>query len=144
MNKLQLIGYLGQDPKICNHKKRGKIANLSLATAVSWQTNIREGRKHRNWQKQDWHHITVSKESIIGWLQEESIKKGHLLYIQGSLTYKEGGECSPSKKRTPHVVVSERFGKILRIYPNDEQNNVQNSVQKHLKLPNLLLIGETK
>ena len=125
MNKIQLIGYLGQDPEIRNHKKRGKTANLSLATALSWQTNLREGVRQRNWQKQqDWHHITVSKESIIDWLQAEGIKKGHLLFVQGSLTYKEGGECSPRQKRTSQIVVTNRLGYIFRIYPLPQKTEI--------------------
>ncbi len=119
-NKVQLVGYLGQEPEICTHKKGGEMATLSLATHTSWQN------EQGDWQQQtDWHQVKVFKELLVAWLREEKIKKGDLLFVQGSLRYLEKQDGAANKKKTTQIVVSRQNGQIFQIIKNDNHKNLK-------------------
>ena len=63
LNKVQLIGNLGNDPDIINE---GKIAKFSLATSESWKDKASGERK----TKTEWHNIVVYNEGLVGVVQQ--------------------------------------------------------------------------
>jgi single-strand DNA-binding protein len=96
LNKVQLIGNLGQDPKITATKDGGEIASFSLATTESWKDKTTGEKK----DKTEWHNVVVfgSVVSVV----KNYVKKGSKLYIEGSLqttkyTDKEGVERYTTK-----------------------------------------------
>ena len=80
LNKVILIGRLGDDPEIRYTQTKKKIANLRLATSDSWKDR-KTGEKR---EKTEWHKVVVFNEGLAGVI-EKHIKKGHLIYIEGSL-----------------------------------------------------------
>lgn len=100
INKVILIGNLGQDPEIRYMPNGGAVANITLATSESWrdkQTNeIRE--------KTEWHRVV-----IFGKLAEiagEYLKKGSQVYIEGSLQTRKWQDQSGQDRYTTEVVVN--------------------------------------
>jgi single-strand DNA-binding protein len=77
LNKVQLIGNLGNDPDIINE---GKIAKFSLATSESWNDKT-SGEKMT---KTEWHNIVVYNEGLVGVIQQY-VKKGSKVYVEGQL-----------------------------------------------------------
>ena len=90
VNKVILIGNLGQDPEVRFLPSGGAVANLSLATSESWKD--KQGQVQ---EKTEWHRI-----GIFGKLAEiagEYLKKGSSVYVEGKLqtrkwTNKEGND----------------------------------------------------
>ena len=83
LNKVEIIGRLGNDPEMRSLPNGEAVATLSVATSESWVDKISGERK----EKTEWHRVV-----FYGRLAEVSgqyLKKGGLIYIEGKLTTKE-------------------------------------------------------
>lgn len=80
VNKVILVGNLGNDPDIRSFQNGGRVANLSIATSESWKDKATGERK----DKTEWHRVVVFNENIIG-VCERFLKKGAKVYIEGQL-----------------------------------------------------------
>ncbi len=100
INKVILIGYLGQDPEIRYMPNGGAIANITLATSESW----RDKQTNELKEKTEWHRVV-----IFGKLAEiagEYLKKGSQVYIEGSLQTRKWQDQSGQDRYTTEVVVN--------------------------------------
>lgn len=78
VNKVILIGRLGQDPELKYTPSGSAVANFSLATSESW--NDKSGEKQ---EKTEWHRIVVWGK--LAELCSQYLKKGRQAFIEGSL-----------------------------------------------------------
>nr|ELR5040953.1 single-stranded DNA-binding protein [Providencia stuartii]ELR5082981.1 single-stranded DNA-binding protein [Providencia stuartii] len=100
VNKVILIGHLGQDPEIRHMPAGGAVANLTLATSESWRDKQTGEMKERV----EWHRVC-----IFGKLAEvagEYLKKGSQVYIEGSLQTRKWQDQSGQDRYTTEVVVN--------------------------------------
>lgn len=100
VNKVILIGNLGQDPEIRYMPNGGAVANLTLATSESW----RDKQTGEMREKTEWHRVV-----IFGKLAEvagEYLKKGSQVYIEGSLQTRKWQDQSGQDRYTTEVVVN--------------------------------------
>ncbi|HGN1931973.1 TPA: single-stranded DNA-binding protein [Providencia rettgeri] len=100
VNKVILIGHLGQDPEIRYMPSGGAVANLTLATSESW----RDKQSGEMREKTEWHRVC-----IFGKLAEvagEYLKKGSQVYIEGSLQTRKWQDQSGQDRYTTEVVVN--------------------------------------
>lgn len=100
VNKVILVGNVGQDPDIRNTQSGSKIATLSLATTESW--------KDQSGQKQDrteWHRVVVFGDGLVN-IIENYVKKGHKIYIEGQLQTRKWQDQQGNDKYTTEVVIS--------------------------------------
>ncbi|MEY0600137.1 single-stranded DNA-binding protein [Providencia alcalifaciens] len=100
VNKVILIGHLGQDPEIRYMPAGGAVANLTLATSESW----RDKQSGEMREKTEWHRVV-----IFGKLAEvagEYLKKGSQVYIEGSLQTRKWQDQSGQDRYTTEVVVN--------------------------------------
>jgi len=78
VNKVILIGRLGQNPEIRYTNSGAPVANFTIATSETW-TN-KEGKKD---EKTEWHKIVAWGK--LGELCGEYLSKGRRVYIEGKL-----------------------------------------------------------
>ncbi|WP_272673603.1 single-stranded DNA-binding protein [Providencia sp. PROV169] len=100
VNKVILIGHLGQDPEIRYMPTGGAVANLTLATSEAW----RDKQSGEMREKTEWHRVC-----IFGKLAEvagEYLKKGSQVYIEGSLQTRKWQDQSGQDRYTTEVVVN--------------------------------------
>tara|TARA_R100000700_G_C3036292_1_gene62512 strand:- start:48 stop:470 length:423 start_codon:yes stop_codon:yes gene_type:complete len=97
LNKVQLIGNLGNDPDIINE---GKIAKFSLATSESWNDKT-SGEKMT---KTEWHNIVVYNEGLVGVIQQY-VKKGSKVYVDGQLQTRKWEDKDGATRYTTEVVL---------------------------------------
>lgn len=100
VNKVILIGNLGQDPEI-RYMQNGKaVANMSIATSESW--NDQQGQKQ---EKTEWHRITAYDKlaEIIG----EYVKKGSKIYVEGKLQTRKWQDQQGQDKYTTEVIINQ-------------------------------------
>ncbi|WP_430248359.1 single-stranded DNA-binding protein [Providencia sp. PAZ2] len=100
VNKVILIGHLGNDPEIRYMPAGGAVANLTLATSESW----RDKQSGEMREKTEWHRVI-----IFGKLAEvagEYLKKGSQVYIEGSLQTRKWQDQSGQDRYTTEVVVN--------------------------------------
>lgn len=80
VNKVILIGNLGQDPEVRSFQNGGKIANLRIATSESWKDRNTGERKERT----EWHTVAIYSEPLVR-VAEQFLKKGSKVYVEGQL-----------------------------------------------------------
>lgn len=95
MNRVILIGHLGQDPEL-RHTQSSSVLTLRLATSESYQTRDGE-RKERT----DWHTIKLWGKRAEG--LGRVLGKGERIAVEGSIQY-EQWEDKQGNKRTSTVI----------------------------------------
>ena len=88
INKVILIGNLGQDPDIRFTAQGMAVANLSIATSESWKDA--EGQKHENTQ---WHRVVLFGK--LAETAQQYLKKGSKVFLDGKLQnrkYQKNGQ----------------------------------------------------
>lgn len=94
VNKVQLIGRVGQDPEVNTTGGGDKVANLSLATNPSW-----------NEDKTEWHRLVCWRK--LAEIVEEYVSKGDAIYVEGRLTYSEWEDQKGQSRKTAEVNVDQ-------------------------------------
>ncbi|VEA70414.1 Helix-destabilizing protein [Serratia rubidaea] len=100
VNKVILVGNLGQDPEVRYMPNGGAVANMTLATSESWRDKATGEQK----EKTEWHRVV-----LFGKLAEvagEYLRKGSQVYIEGSLQTRKWTDQSGQDRYTTEVVVN--------------------------------------
>src|SRR5258705_13730976 len=86
LNKVVLIGNLGNDPEVGSTTGGNRVATFSLATSRSW--NDASGSKQ---EKTEWHRCVVwnTKSSQLADIVERYVKKGDKIYVEGRIEYRQ-------------------------------------------------------
>lgn len=100
VNKVILVGNLGQDPEVRYMPNGGAVANITLATSESW----RDKQTGETKEKTEWHRVV-----LFGKLAEvagEYLRKGSQVYIEGSLQTRKWTDQAGVEKYTTEIVVN--------------------------------------
>ena len=99
LNKVMLIGNVGNEPEIRATSGGTRVAKISLATNRSWPD--RSGQQQ---EKTEWHRLTFFGRLVD--VVEQWVKKGDRLYVEGRIEYSQTeGEGGP--KYWTDIVVNE-------------------------------------
>ena len=107
VNKVILLGNLGQDPDVRTMQSGKKVATMSLATSDSWKDKDTGEKK----EKTEWHRVVVFNEGLVG-VVENYIKKGTKLYIEGAIQTRKWTDDSGTEKYTTEIVIQGYGGRI--------------------------------
>ena len=107
INKVILVGNLGNDPEIKNTNNGNKIANLTIATSESWKDK-QSGEKQ---EKTEWHRVVVFNQNLAE-IIEKYVKKGSKVYVEGSLQTRKWTDKDGQEKRVTEIVLSAFNGNI--------------------------------
>ncbi|QYW02858.1 single-stranded DNA binding protein [Vibrio phage BUCT006] len=114
INKVILVGNLGNDPEIRYMPSGGAVANLTIATSESWKDkSTGEDR-----EKTEWHRI-----AIFGKLAEiagEYLRKGSQVYIEGQLQTRKWQDQSGQDRYSTEVVV-QGFNGVMQMLGGKSQ-----------------------
>ena len=100
LNKVMLIGNVGNDPEIRATSSGARVAKVSLATNRSW-TDRNTGQKN---EKTEWHRLTFFGRLVD--VVEQWVKKGDRLYVEGRIEYSQT-EGEGGTKYWTDIVVQE-------------------------------------
>lgn len=109
VNKVILIGNVGNDPEIKSMQSGDRVANLSIATSESWKDKATGERK----EKTEWHRVVVFNQNLVG-IVESYIKKGAKVYVEGQLETRSW-EQDGQKKYTTEIVLTRFKGEITML-----------------------------
>lgn len=101
LNKVQLIGRLGNDPEVKYMPSGDAVANLSLATSENWKDKASGEKKEAT----EWHRC-----SMFGRLAEiagEYLKKGALIYVEGKIKTRKWTDKDNIERYTTEIHVHE-------------------------------------
>jgi single-strand DNA-binding protein len=105
LNKVMLIGNLGNDPEVRSTNGGGRVATFSLATSRSWT-----GSNGEKQDKTDWHRCVVwnnSKGAGLADVVEKYAKKGEKVYVEGRVEYRQWQDKEGQTRYSTEVIVRE-------------------------------------
>ena len=79
VNKVILVGNLGQDPEVRYAANGAAIANISIATSESWK----DKSSGEQVEKTEWHRVVMFNQ--LGEIAGEYLSKGSKVYIEGNV-----------------------------------------------------------
>lgn len=100
VNKVILIGNLGQDPEVRNFPNGGKVCNLSIATSETWKDRNTGERR----EKTEWHRVAIFSEPLVR-VAEQFLRKGSKVYLEGQLETRKWQDQSGADRYTTEVVL---------------------------------------
>jgi single-strand DNA-binding protein len=100
VNKVILIGNLGQDPEVKSFQNGGRICNLRIATSENWKDKATGERKERT----EWHTVVLQSDGLVG-VAERYLRKGSKVYIEGSLRTRKWQDQSGNDRYSTEVSV---------------------------------------
>lgn len=100
LNKVMLIGNVGNDPEIRATSSGARVAKLSLATNRSWSD--RSGQQQ---EKTEWHRLTFFGRLVD--IVEQWVKKGDRLYVEGRIEYSQTQDDQGGTRYWTDIVVQE-------------------------------------
>ena len=106
LNKVMLIGNVGNDPEVRATTNGARVAQLNLATTRTW--NGPSGDKQ---EKTEWHRCVLWNGRASGGgladVVERYVKKGDRLYIEGSVEYRQWQDKEGQTRYTTEIKVRE-------------------------------------
>ncbi|MCZ8171983.1 MAG: single-stranded DNA-binding protein [Brevundimonas sp.] len=110
VNKVILIGNLGQDPEVKSFQNGGRIANLRIATSESWKDKSTGERKERT----EWHSVVLQSDGLVG-VAERYLRKGSKVYIEGQLRTRKWQDQSGNDRYTTEISVGGNQGVLTML-----------------------------
>lgn len=120
VNKVIIIGNLGNDPEARQFNNGGNVTNISVATSEQW-TDKQSGEKR---EATEWHRIVLFNR--LGEIAAQYLRKGSKVYIEGSLRTRKYQDQSGQDKyiteiRADQLQMLDSQGEGQA--PNNQQNN---------------------
>lgn len=122
VNKVIIVGNLGQDPEVRYLPNGGAVANITLATSESW----RDKQSGETKEKTEWHRVV-----LFGKLAEvagEYLRKGSQVYIEGKLTTRKWTDQAGVEKYTTEIHVN--VGGTLQMLGGKQEGSQQSKPQQ--------------
>lgn len=101
INKVILIGNLGQDPETRYMPSGGAVTNITLATSETWKDKTTGQPQERT----EWHRVVFFNR--LGEIAGEYLKKGSKVYVEGSLRTRKWQGQDGQDRYTTEIVASE-------------------------------------
>lgn len=101
INKVILIGNVGQDPEVKYMPSGGAVTNLSIATSETWKDKNTGQPQERT----EWHRVVFFNR--LGEIAGEYLRKGSKVYIEGSLRTRKWQAQDGTDRYTTEIVANE-------------------------------------
>ena len=128
VNKVILLGNLGQDPVVRTSQDGNKIVQLSIATSERWKD--RNSGEQR--EKTEWHRVVIFNENLSN-IAEQYLKKGSTIFVEGQLQTRKWQDQNGIDKYTTEIVLGRFRGELAMIGNRndnvsiaDTQENISN------------------
>ena len=115
VNKVILVGNVGQDPEVRQFANGGQVCSFSLATSENWKDKNTGERR----EKTEWHRISIFSEGLVRVVQSY-VKKGSKLYIEGQLETRKWQDQNGVDKYTTEVVLRGFGGTLTMLDSRNE------------------------
>ena len=123
INKVILVGNVGQEPEIRNTQDGREIASFSIATTESWKDKNSGEKK----EKTEWHRVVIFSPNLVS-IVKLYVKKGSKLYIEGAIQTRKWKDNSGVEKYTTEIVL-QQYNSTLQILGNN-QNQAETTEQE--------------
>ena len=107
VNKVILVGNLGQDPEARSFSNGGEVVNLRIATSENWKD--RDGNRQ---ERTEWHSVAIFNENL-GRVAKNYLRKGSKVYIEGQLQTRKWQDQSGNDRYTTEIVLQKFRGELV-------------------------------
>ena len=107
INKVILVGNLGQDPQVRTMGSGQKVVSFSLATSDRWKDRTTGEQKEQT----EWHRVVIFNPNLAD-VAERMVQKGTKLYIEGTLRTRKYTNQSGQEVYTTEVVLNPFNGQM--------------------------------
>jgi single-strand DNA-binding protein len=107
LNKVSLIGNLGEDPESRSLNNGGEVVNLRVATSESWKD--RDGNRQ---ERTEWHRVVIFNEGL-GKVAKSYLRKGSKVYLEGSLQTRKWTDNNGADRHSTEVVLQKFRGELV-------------------------------
>lgn len=101
INKVILVGNLGQDPETRYMPSGGAVTNFTLATNESWKDKQTGEQKDRT----EWHKVAMFNR--LAEIAAEYLRKGSQVYVEGKLRTRKWQDRDGNDRYTTEVIADE-------------------------------------
>ena len=101
VNKVILVGNLGQDPEVRHLPSGGQVTNISIATSDQWKDKQTGEPRERT----EWHRVVMFNR--LAEIAGQYLRKGSQVYLEGRLQTRKWQDQSGQDRYTPEVVANE-------------------------------------
>jgi single-strand DNA-binding protein len=106
VNKVILVGNLGDDPEARSLNNGGEVVNLRVATSENWKD--KEGNRQ---ERTEWHRVVIFNENL-GRVAKNYLRKGSKVYLEGAIQTRKWQDQSGQDKYSTEIVL-QRFRGVL-------------------------------
>jgi len=101
VNKVILVGNVGQDPEMKYMPSGNAVTNISIATSERWKDKQTGQQQERT----EWHRVVFFNR--LGEIAGEYLKKGSKVYVEGSLRTRKWQDSEGKDQYSTEIVASE-------------------------------------
>lgn len=110
LNRVELLGRLGQDPEVRNFQNGGSVCNLSVATSQRWKDR-NTGEKREITQ---WHRVSIFAEGLVG-VAQQYLRKGSRVFVEGALETRKWQDQNGQDRYSTEVVLRPYAGRLIML-----------------------------
>ncbi len=108
INKVILVGNIGQEPQVRTMQSGQKVVSFSLATSDRW----RDRQSGEQKEQTEWHRVVIFAPNLIE-VAERMLQKGTKLYLEGSLRTRKWQNQQGVDTYTTEVVLNPYSGQMV-------------------------------
>lgn len=101
INKVILVGNLGQDPEVRYMPQGGAVANITIATSESWTDKATNEKKEQT----EWHRVVIYQR--LAEIAGEYLRKGSKVYVEGKLRTRKWQDQQGVERFTTEIIANE-------------------------------------
>lgn len=108
INKVILVGNVGQDPQVRTMQSGQKVVSFSLATSDRWRDRQTGEQKEQT----EWHRVVIFNPNLVE-VAERMLQKGTKLYLEGSLKTRKWQNQQGMDVYTTEVILNPFAGQMV-------------------------------
>jgi single-strand DNA-binding protein len=113
VNKVILVGNLGDDPEARSLNNGGEVVNLRVATSENWKD--KDGNRQ---ERTEWHRVVIFNENL-GRVAKNYLRKGSKVYLEGQIQTRKWQDQSGADRYSTEVVLQRFRGELVLLDSRD-------------------------
>ncbi|MFN8994554.1 MAG: single-stranded DNA-binding protein [Pseudomonadota bacterium] len=109
VNKVIILGRLGNDPEVRNFQNGGQVVNFRVATSERFKD--RDGNQQ---ERTEWHSVAIFNEKL-GEIAGRYLRKGAQVYLEGQLQTRKWQDQNGQDRYTTEIVLPKFRGELQLI-----------------------------
>lgn len=107
VNKVILVGNLGQDPEARTFANGGEVVNLRIATSETWKD--KDGNRQ---ERTEWHSVAIFNENLAK-VAKSYLRKGSKVYLEGQLQTRKWQDQAGADRYSTEIVLQKFNGALV-------------------------------